>query len=40
MIPCTRWEELVETLGFHSGLAKAANAATEFRLGKNKTVDI
>jgi hypothetical protein len=31
-VPCTRWQELTDALKFHAGLARAANAATEFRL--------
>jgi hypothetical protein len=32
LISCSRWTELTETLKFHVGLAKSANAPTEFRL--------
>jgi hypothetical protein len=31
-VPCSRWDELVEMLKFHIGLAKAGNAACDFRL--------
>jgi hypothetical protein len=33
--PCTRWKELVEIVKFQAGLAKAANALTEFRMLNN-----
>lgn len=32
IFPCSRWEELTETMRFHAGLAEAARAPTEFRL--------
>jgi hypothetical protein len=32
VISCSRWQELVDSMRFHVGLAHAANAATEFRL--------
>src|SRR5690349_539140 len=32
---CTRWKELVDIAKFQAGLAKAANAITEFRLLNN-----
>lgn len=31
-LPCTRWDELADSLTFHVGLSKAANAPSEFRL--------
>ena len=34
-MPCTRWKELVDIVKFQAGLAKAANAVTEFRLLNN-----
>lgn len=35
MQPSTRWKELVDIVKFQAGLAKAANALTEFRLLNN-----
>lgn len=32
VVPCSRWRELVDSMRFHAGLAKAANALSEFRL--------
>lgn len=32
MLSCTRWVELVDSMKFHAGLAKAASAPTEFRI--------
>lgn len=32
VVPCSRWHELVDSMRFHVGLAKAANAPSEFRL--------
>lgn len=34
-VRCSRWEELVQSIHFHSGLANAAGAVTEFRLLNN-----
>jgi len=34
-VSCTRWNELTTALSFHSNLARAANAATEFRFLNN-----
>ena len=36
--PCSRWDELVGTLHFHAGLAQAANAVTEFRIGERSGI--
>jgi hypothetical protein len=31
-VPCTRWDELTESMLFHANLARIAQAPTEFRL--------